>query len=57
MTKDEAHAHFDWMADLVEINNPLSSAVTRKTGLFSALENAARLALVSPDDVLRQVVF
>jgi len=31
LTKDEARAHFGWMANFVAIDNPVSSAITRET--------------------------
>lgn len=31
LSKDEAPAHFDWLADFVAIDNPTSSAITRST--------------------------
>jgi hypothetical protein len=31
LTKDEAQAHFDWMALFVALDNPTSSAITRET--------------------------
>lgn len=29
LTEDKAHAHFDWLARFVAIDNPTSSALTR----------------------------
>ena len=31
LTKDEAQAHFGWMANVVAIDNPMSSALTRSS--------------------------
>ena len=31
LTKEEARAHFDWLADFVAIDNPVSAAITRDT--------------------------
>ena len=31
LTKEEARAHFDWLADFVTSDNPVSTAITRNT--------------------------
>jgi nucleoside-diphosphate-sugar epimerase len=39
LTKDEAPAHFDWLAAIVAIDNPTSSALTRKALGWSPKES------------------
>jgi nucleoside-diphosphate-sugar epimerase len=38
LTKEEARTHFDWLADFVAIDNPVSSAMTRNTLGWAAQE-------------------
>ncbi len=39
LTQDQAHAHFDWMARFVSIDNPTSSALTREALGWSPKES------------------